>query len=58
MVEVSVGGRGELQCPEADVVESLIINTEGLVRVLDKLVNRESRVVRLNTGLSIQLVKT
>ena len=47
VVEVTVGGGGELQCAEADVVESLVIDTEGLVRVLDQLVNGEGGVVGL-----------
>ena len=47
MVEIAVGGGGELQCPEADVVESLVIDTEGLIGVLNKLVDRERRIVRL-----------
>ena len=49
MVEIAVGGGGELQCPEADIVESLVIDTEGLIGVLNKLVNGESGVVWLGT---------
>ena len=37
--------------PEADVVESLIINAVGLVCVLDQLVDREGSVVGLNHGV-------
>ena len=48
MVEVTVRGSRELQCPEADVVEGFIVNAEGLVRVLDELVHRKGRVVRLS----------
>ena len=48
MVEVTVCGGRELQCPEADVVKSLVINAEGLVRVLNKLMNGESGVVWLS----------
>ena len=47
VVEVTVCGGRELQCPEADVVQSLVINAEGLVRVLNKLMNGESGVVWL-----------
>ena len=47
VVEVAVGGGGELQCAEADVVESLVVDTEGLVGVLDQLVNGEGGVVGL-----------
>ena len=49
VVEIAVGGGGELQCPEADIVESLVIDTEGLIGVLNKLVNGESGVVWLGT---------
>jgi hypothetical protein len=51
VVEVTVGGGRELEGPEANVVESLVINTEGLVGVLDKLVNGKCGIVRLNDGV-------
>lgn len=51
MVEVSVRGCGQLQCAEADVVQGLIVNAEGLVRVLNKLVYREGGIVRLNDSV-------
>ena len=48
VVEVSVGGGGELQGSEADVVESLVVNTVGLICVLNQLVNGEGGVVWLH----------
>ena len=39
MVQISVCGGGQLQGPEADVVESLVVNAVGLVCVLHKLVD-------------------
>ena len=39
MVEVTVGRSGQLECAEADVIESLVVNTERLVRVLNELMN-------------------
>jgi len=39
VVEVTVGGSGELQGPEADVIESLVVNAERLVCVLNELVD-------------------
>lgn len=51
VVEVTVRRVGELECAHADVVQSLVINAEGLVRVLDQLVNRESSVVGLDNGV-------
>ena len=47
MVEVTIRWRTELQCTEADLIQRLIINAEGLVGVLNKLVDRECRIVRL-----------
>ena len=40
-----------LDPPEADVVESLIVNTVGLVRVLHQLMDRQGGVVRLHHGV-------
>ena len=37
MVEVAVGGRGQFERAEADVIQSLVVNTERLIRVLDQL---------------------
>lgn len=47
MVEVTVSWSREFERAEADLVKSLIVNTEGLIRVLDKLVNGESGIVWL-----------
>lgn len=51
MVQVTVGRDGELESSEADIVESLVIDAEGLVRVLNELVNGEGGVVRLDNGV-------
>ena len=34
--------------PETDVIEGLVVDAEGLVRVLHQLVHRQRRVVRLH----------
>lgn len=47
MVEISVCRCSELECPEANVVQRFIVDTEGLIRVLDELVNRKRGIVRL-----------
>ena len=47
MVEVSISGCRKLEGPEADVVESFIVDTESLIRVLHELVNRKSGIVWL-----------
>lgn len=49
MVEVSVRRGRELKGSEADIVQSLVVNAEGLVGVLDKLMHGERRVVRLKS---------
>ena len=51
VVQVAVGGSGQLQGPEADVVEGLIVDTVSLVSVLHQLVDGEGGVVRLYHGV-------
>ena len=51
MVQVIVGGGGQLESAEADVIQRLVIDAEGLVGVLDELVDGESGVVGLNNGV-------
>ena len=56
MVEVTIGGCCQLQCPEADVIKSLVINAESLVRVFNKLVYREGSVVRLEMYEPVRVI--
>ena len=51
VVKIAVGRGGELEGPEANVVEGLVVDTEGSVRVLNKLVDGEGSVVRLDDGV-------
>lgn len=51
VVQVAVGGVGQLERTHADVVQGLVIDTEGLVRVLDQLVDGEGGIVRLDDGV-------
>lgn len=51
MVQVTVAGSSEFQGTEADIVQSLVVDTESLIRVLDQLVNGEGGVVRLDNGI-------
>lgn len=51
VVQVAVGGVVQLEGPHADVVESLVVDTEGLVRVLNQLVDGEGGVVGLDNGV-------
>ena len=39
MVEITIGGSGEFEGSEADIVESLVIDTVGLIGILDELMN-------------------
>jgi hypothetical protein len=51
MVQVAIGGIVKLESAHADIIQSLIINAEGLVRVLDELVDGQSSIVWLNNGV-------
>ena len=51
VVQVTVRGVGELEGAHADVIQSLVVDTEGLVGVLNELVDGKSGVVRLNNGI-------
>jgi hypothetical protein len=48
VVEIAIRWVVQLKCAHANVVQSLVINAESLVRVLDQLMDRESGVVWLN----------
>ena len=48
VVEVPVGGGGQLEGAEADIVQGFVVDAESLVRVLDQLVDGQRRVVRLH----------
>uniref|UniRef100_A0A1I8I891 EF-hand domain-containing protein n=1 Tax=Macrostomum lignano TaxID=282301 RepID=A0A1I8I891_9PLAT len=45
VVQVAVGRGGQLQRAEADVVQGLVVDAVGFVRVLNKLVHRQGGVV-------------
>jgi len=51
MVEISISGGGQFEGPEADVVESFVVDGECLVGVLDKLMDGEGGVVGFNNGV-------
>jgi hypothetical protein len=51
VVKVSVRWVGELEGSHADVVESLVVDTEGLIRVLDQLMDGEGSIVWLDNGV-------
>ena len=47
-VQVVVGRTGDVKVAAADVVDSLVVDKEGAVRVLNGAVRRQNGVVRLN----------
>ena len=51
MVQVTVGGGGELEGTEADVVESLVVNAVCLVSVLNELMDGQGGVVWLHNSV-------
>lgn len=51
MIQVSVGGCGQFECPEADIVESFVINAISFVGVLHKLVHGKGCIVRFYDGV-------
>merc|ERR1711881_274693 len=51
MVKITVGGGGELEGSEADIVEGLVVNAHNLIGVLDELMDREGGVVGLNDSV-------
>ena len=51
MVKITVGGGGELESSEADIVEGLVIDAHNLISVLDELMDGEGGVVGLNDGI-------
>jgi len=51
MVQVSIGGGGQFQSSETDVVEGFVINDHALIGVLDQLMDGEGGVVRFNDGV-------
>ncbi len=51
MVEITIGGGGELESSEADIIQGLIIDDHALISVLDQLMDGEGGVVGLNDGV-------
>ena len=51
MVKISVGGGGQLEGSEADIVEGFVVDDHALVSVFDQLMDREGGVVGLNDSV-------
>jgi hypothetical protein len=51
VVQVTVAWAGELESAHADVVKRLIVDTEGLIGVLNELMDGEGGIVGLDDGV-------
>jgi hypothetical protein len=51
VVEITVGGGGELESPEADIIESLVVDDLDFIGVLNELMDGESGVVGLDDSV-------
>ncbi len=51
MVQIAVGGCGEFQGSEADIVKSFVINDHAFISIFDELMNRKGGVVGLNDSI-------
>jgi hypothetical protein len=51
MVKITVGGGGELEGSEADIVKGFVINAHNFIGVFDELMDREGGVVGLDDGI-------
>ena len=51
VIQVAISWCGELQGPKADIVQSFVVNTVGLVGVFYQLMNGQCSIVRLDNGI-------
>ena len=51
MVKITIGGGGELEGSEADIVEGLVIDDHALISVFNQLMNGKGGVVGFNNGI-------
>ena len=51
VIKISIGGSGQLERLEADVVESFIVDAECLVRVFDELMKSQRRIIWLHHNI-------
>ena len=52
MVKITIGGGGEFEGAEADIVQSLVIDTVSLIGILNELMNGEGSIVRLKQQIN------
>merc|ERR1712079_75294 len=51
MVKIAIGGGGELEGTEADIVKGLVIDAHDIIGVLNELMHGEGGVVGLSDGI-------
>jgi len=51
VVKITIGRGRELQGAEANLIQRLVIDAEGLVGVLDELMHGEGGVIRLDDSI-------
>jgi len=51
MVQITIGGGGELKGSEADIVEGFVIDDHAFVGVFDQLMDGKGGVVGFNDGI-------
>lgn len=51
VVKITVGGGGELEGSEADIVEGFVIDNLDLISIFDELMDREGGVVGFDDGI-------
>lgn len=51
MVQISISGGGKFESSEANVVQGLVVDTIGLIGILDQLVDREGGIVGFYNGI-------
>jgi hypothetical protein len=51
MVKITIGGGGELEGSEADVIKGFVVNAHNFIGVFDELMDREGSVVGFNNGI-------
>jgi hypothetical protein len=51
MVKITICWGGELKGSEADIVKSLVIESETLISILNKLMDRKGTVIWLHDGI-------
>ena len=51
MVKITIGGGGEFEGSEANIVESFVINDEDHIGVFDQLMDGQGSVVRFNDSV-------